>query len=217
MLATALDAARREGYDLAYLFSDIRPQFYAEIGFTTLPSRRFSLRADLLPSVRLELARLGDSDWSAVRRLFDRTESRRDLAFVRDPAVWGWIRTRVRHGSEHRSGEETNLVVRRRGRVVAYVLGVRVPERDYYGLDEFGFADEHGAVIPGLLRAAAGDLRRIGGWLPPNGAREALPKLSVGARKNAILMVAPLGREGRAAMRRTLAERLELGWAMDHV
>ncbi|HET6276787.1 MAG TPA: GNAT family N-acetyltransferase [Candidatus Cybelea sp.] len=217
MLATALDAARHEGYDLAYLFSDIRPQFYAEIGFTRLPSRRFSLRADLLPSTRLDLARLDDRDWSAVRRLFDRTESRRDLAFVRDAAVWGWVRTRVRRGSEHRNGEETNLVVRRRGRVVAYVLGVRVPERDYYGLDEFGFAGENGAVIPGLLRAAAGDLRRVGGWLPPNGAREALPKLSVGARKNAILMVAPLGREGRAALRRALAERIELGWAMDHV
>jgi predicted N-acetyltransferase YhbS len=217
MLATALDGARSEGYDLAYLFSDIRPQFYAAIGFAPLPSRRFSLRAELLPSVRLDLARLDDRDWSAVRRLYDRTERASELAFVRDAAVWGWIRMRVRHGSEHWRGEETNLVARRRGRIVAYSLGVRDPENDRYGLDEYGFARDAAEMVPGLLRAAAGDLRRVGGWLPPSGPRELLPKLAVSARKNAILMMAPLSAQGEAALRRVLSDRLEVGWATDHV
>lgn len=217
MLAAALDRARDDGYDLGYLFSDIRPQFYSEIGFTALPSRRFALRADRLPSVRLELARLESGDWGAVRRLFETTNARRDFAFARDAAVWGWVRLRIRQGSEHRSGEETNLVARRRGRVIAYVLGVRIPQRDYYGLDEFGFAGDDGALIPGLLRAAAGDLRRIGGWLPPRGAREVLPKLAIGPRKNSIAMLAALSRDGEVALRKARAERLEFSWSTDHV
>jgi GNAT superfamily N-acetyltransferase len=217
MLAMVLDSGRSEGYDLAYLFSDIRPQFYAAIGFAPLPSRRFSLRAELLPSARLDLARLDDGDWSAVRRLYDRTEGSSELAFVRDAAVWGWIRMRVRRGSEHWRGEETNLVARRRGKIVAYSLGVRDPENDRYGLDEYGFAGDADETMPGLLRAAAGDLRRVGGWLPPNGPRKMLPKLAISARKNAILMMAPLSAKGEEALRRVLSDRLEVGWATDHV
>ncbi len=72
LLASALDAARAEGYDVAFLFSDIRPQFYAELGFRALPSREFSLRADALPSGRLAPTRLdSDEDWRAVRRCYE--------------------------------------------------------------------------------------------------------------------------------------------------
>ncbi len=217
MLAAALDLARSEGYDLGYLFSDIRPQFYAAIGFRVLPSRRFSLRADHLPSVRLDLAPLGDADRNHVRRLFTRTERRGKVAFLRSLPVWDWIRMRARQASEHPSGDATNLLVRRRGRAVAYVLGVRDPKNDRYALDEFGFDEEGATVVDAVLRAAAGDLRRITGWLPPNGAREMLPKAAVGARKSAILMMAPLSDEGEAALGAALAERAEIGWATDHV
>ena len=197
MLAMALDRARDEGYDLAYLFSDIRPQFYAALGFRTLPSRRFSLHADALPATRLEPTRLTDDDWSDVRHVFELAERSRASAFIRTATVWDWIQLRARHGSEHPTGDETNLLVRRRRGIAAYVFGVRDPQRDDYILDEFAFADDAAAAaIPALLRAAAGDLRRVTGWLPPQRARDLLPEADRSSAKRAILMMARLRSEG---------------------
>ncbi|MBV9334093.1 MAG: GNAT family N-acetyltransferase, partial [Candidatus Eremiobacteraeota bacterium] len=157
MVATALDAARADGHDVAFLFSDIRPQFYTALGFTALPSRRFLLRADTLPSMRLQLTHLKDDDWRSIRRVYERGDEARSAGFVRSASVWSWIATKMRHRSEHPTGQPANLVVRRSGRIVAYVFGVRAPRLDAYLLDEFAFADTAGAAaIPALLRAAAG-------------------------------------------------------------
>jgi predicted N-acetyltransferase YhbS len=218
MLALALDQARSEGYDLAYLFSDIRPTFYAALGFQVLPSRAFSLRADALPTMRLELARLADDDWSGARHVFDLVERRRSAGFLRSSTVWEWIRMRARHGSEHPIGEETNLVVRRRRAIAAYVLGVRAPARDAYILDEVGFADDvAAAALPALLRAAAGDLRRIVGWLPPSGIRELLPKLVARKRTKSIFMMAALGTEGEQLRRALCGPRDDFCSATEHI
>jgi predicted N-acetyltransferase YhbS len=219
MLASALDAARREGYDVAYLFSDIRPQFYAAVGFRALPSRKLTLRADALPSERLQVASLGRGDWSAVRRCFERAELRRGAAFLRDDALWRWIAMRVGHGSEHAAGHATNLAVRRGSTIRAYVLGARVPERDAYVFDEFGFSGEAGAaIVPALLRAAAGDLRRVVGWLPPDGARQMLPRGTTRTRAAATLMMAPLSGDGERLIE-TLSRSTngDFIWPTDHV
>ncbi len=219
MLAAVLDAARGDGYDLAYLFSDIRPQFYAAVGFRTLPSRDLTLRADALPCNRLQIASLARTDSAAVRRCFERSDLRRGSAFVRDDATWRWIATRIGHGSEHRLGHATNLAVRRGRGVCAYVLGARVPERDAYVFDEFGFSNDAAAqIVPALLRAAAGDLRRVTGWLPPDGARQVLPKGTTRKRNGATLMMAPLSGDGRRlvdALSRDVS--WDFVWATDHV
>jgi predicted N-acetyltransferase YhbS len=219
MLASALDRARADGYDLAYLFSDIRPQFYEPLGFRELASREISLRADTLPAQRIELAHLADSDWSGVRRCFDLCARRRPFGFTRTPLVWEWIRMRIRHGSEHTVGSEANLVARRGRGVAAYVLGVRAPELDAYVLDELGFADDDAALmIPSLLRAAAGDLRRIVGWLPPSGARDILPKGSVRKRRDAVWMMAALTSDATKLVEsasRTAA--FDGCWSTDHI
>ena len=132
LVASALDAARADGYDLAFLFSDIRPQFYAELGFRALPSREFSLRADALPSGRLAPARLdSDEDWRAVRRCYEFTSRRGGIGFGRNATLWGWTRLRIAHGSEHRTGDTMNLVVRRGKVITAYILGVRVGAARY--------------------------------------------------------------------------------------
>ncbi|HLX25539.1 MAG TPA: GNAT family N-acetyltransferase, partial [Candidatus Cybelea sp.] len=176
MVATALDAARNDGFDVGFLFSDIRPRFYAALGFSALPSRRFLLRADTLPSTRLQLAHLSEADWSAVQRVYERCDANRSGGFIRNAAVWTWIATKLRQRSEHPTGQPANLLVRRSGRIVAYVFGVRAPRLDAYLLDEFAFSDAtSAAAIPALLRAAAGDLQRVSGWLPPSGAREIMP------------------------------------------
>lgn len=218
MLALALDLARAEKYDLAYLFSDIRPEFYTPLGFQTLPSREISLRADMLPPSRLIPTRLTDRDWSGVRRTFERNEELRRVGFSRSDSVWEWIRTRMRHGSEHITGRETNLIVRRGTRIAAYVLGERAPERDAYIVDEFGFADESASqTVPALLRAAAGDLRRILGWLPPDGARRLLPKGVVRQRKRAIFMMLPLSAAGESALRSATIADGDFCWSTEHI
>jgi predicted N-acetyltransferase YhbS len=216
MLALALDRARTEKYDLAYLFSDIRPEFYTALGFRRLPSREISLRADALPSSRLDPARLTERDWSSIRRTFERCEER--IGFSRSDSVWQWIRARMRNGSEHAAGDETNLIARRGSRIAAYVLGVRAPERDAYIVDEYGFADESASeTVPALLRAAAGDLRRIVGWLPPDSARRLLPKGTVKQRKRAIFMMLALSAAGENALRRAANVAGDFCWPTDHI
>jgi len=218
MLAMELDRCKDDGLDLAYLFSDIRPQFYAELGFVALPSRSMSLRADALPGTRVEVARLEERDWTGVQRCFELGDRHRDWSFVRTPLVWEWLRLRMRHGSEHPGSIETNLVVRRGRAIAAYVLGARMPEEDAYILDEFGFADaEAASLVPALLRNAAGDLRRITGWLPPGPAGETIPRGSVRKRAKAILMAAPLSAVARTWVRHGSEAKHDFVWSMDHI
>ncbi|MGR4066188.1 MAG: GNAT family N-acetyltransferase [Vulcanimicrobiaceae bacterium] len=219
MLGMLLDRSRADGFDLAYLFSDIRPQFYTDIGFRTLPSRAYSARTDQLSKARVAVERLEESDWTAVRRCFDLCARRRVWGFARTPLVWDWIRMRARHGSEHPAGTPANLVVRRGRGIAAYVLGVRATERDAFVLDEIGYADdEAAAMVPALVRGAAGDLRRVTGWLPPDGTRELLPRGSVRQRKDAIFMAAPLSAAGRRLVDLAAVPSPADGvWATDHI
>ncbi|HTX57875.1 MAG TPA: GNAT family N-acetyltransferase [Candidatus Acidoferrales bacterium] len=218
MLAMELDRSLADGVDLAFLFSDIEPRFYTSLGFVTMPSRSMSLRADNLPATRIEVAGLDGRDWIGVQRCFELGERHRPWAFVRTPLVWEWLRLRMRQASEHRAGIETNLVVRRRRAIAAYVLGARAPHEDAYVLDEFGFADgEAAAVIPALLRSAAGDLRRITGWLPVESAREALPRASVRKRTKALFMVAPLSAAAKRWVKEAAAANTDGVWSTDHI
>ena len=219
MLGMMLDRAREEGYDFAYLFSDIRPRFYEDLGFATLSSRAITLRADTLSNQRIQVTRLEGSDWNAVRRCFDLCERMRSWGFVRTPLIWDWIQLRMRQRAESPAGALTNLVVRRGRGIAAYVLGTRSAEHDAYILDEFGFADrEAGELIGPLLRSAAGDLRRITGWLPPEGARDTLPKASVRKRRDAVLMALPLSANGRKWFALGKQDRSgDVVWSTDHI
>jgi GNAT superfamily N-acetyltransferase len=219
MLGTVLDESRRHGCDAVYLFSDIRPRFYEEIGFRLQPSRTIRLRADSLERSRIEISRLEEGDWRGVQRCFALIDRTRAWSFARTPLAWDWVRTRLLHGSEHARGATANFVVRDRGIVHAYVLGARVPQEDRYIVDEFGFAGAAGAtILPALLRGAAGDLRRIEGWLPPDGARSLLPRGTVRRRRTAIFMIAPLTAKGRRWCRLSERETAADGvWATDHI
>ncbi len=160
-----------------------------------------------------------ERDWTAVARCFDLCQRTRPWGFSRSPLTWEFIRMRIRHGTEHPVGTETNLVVRRGRAIAAYVIGVRAPEHDAFLLDEFGYADAPAAeLIPSLLRGAAGDLRRIAGWLPPDGARGLLPRGSVRTRRTAIFMAAPLSTLGKKFVD-TAAEMSNADglWSTDHI
>ncbi|HEY9084702.1 MAG TPA: GNAT family N-acetyltransferase [Candidatus Tyrphobacter sp.] len=219
MLGMLLDAARADGYDAVYLFSDIRPRFYEELGFRLQPSRVVTLRADDLAAGRVQIARLEERDWDGIRRCFSMLDRTRAWSFTRTPLVWEWIRMRLRHGSEHTRGADAHFVVRNGRGAFAYAFGMRIPERDTYALDEFGFAGNGAdALVPALLRGAAGDLRRISGWLPPDGARRLLPRSLLRERRNAIFMIAPLSELGKRWC--ALSERPSPAdgvWSTDHV
>lgn len=220
LLGALLDAERDAGSDLAYLFSDIHPAFYERLGFVALPSRTIALRADTLSAARIEIATLDARDATAIRRVFEQLESRRPFAFKRTPLDWEW--QRLRNGSREHLAALTWLGVRRGRSLLAYVAGRRIPSADAFVLDEFAFAAEEDArCVAPLLRAAAGDLRRIRGWLPPEIARDALAAGAVRRRRDAIAMLIPIGAAFRAAWhdtaQRIIASRADPCWSTDHI
>jgi GNAT superfamily N-acetyltransferase len=218
MLAMALDAAREEGSDAAYLFSDIHPQFYAALGFLALPSRAFSLRADSLDETRIEVRNVEDADWPGIRKCYEATSRGREWSFVRTPLVWENIRLKIRQIAES-AVVPANLVVRRGRGIAAYALGARALEHDAFILDELGFDDVESAdLVAPLLRSAAGDLRRIVGWLPPALVRSRLPRASVRRRTDGIFMGTALSAAGKRWLE--LASERSSGdglWHTDHV
>ncbi|GAC1498657.1 MAG: hypothetical protein NVS1B14_01760 [Vulcanimicrobiaceae bacterium] len=218
MLAMALDAERAQA-DVAYLFSDIHPAFYEQIGFRELPSRAVSVRADSLQGKPVRIGTMQDRDWSGVRACFEAGEAAREWGFLRPPLVWSFLRQRFVQRARTRAGQPVALVLRRGPDVIAYVNGERDVRRDMFVLDEFGALDAQAwAYVPSLLRGAAGDLRRIGGWLPPQGARAALPRGSVRKRKDALLMMAPLSPIGAQLIARAALPSPHDGvWSVDHV
>ena len=219
LIAAFLDAEREAGTDLAYLFSDLHPVFYERLGFVPLPSRTIALRADMLPSERLAIAALGDADAGAMRRVFAALDARRPFAFARTALDWEW--QRLRGSSREHAGQIVRLGVRRGRALAAYVSGRRVPAADAFVLDELAFArDEDAHAIAPLLRAAAGDLRTVRGWLPPAVARNALPRGAVRARSSAIAMILPLSAPFRARFRARATEKRDPAdpcWSTDHI
>ena len=219
LLGAFLDAEREAGTALAYLFSDIHPAFYERLGFVALPSRTIALRAAELSGERIEVAVLGDADATAVRRLFDALDARRPFAFARTPLDWEW--QRLRAASREHAAQLVRLGVRRGRALAAYVVGRRIPAADAFMVDEFAFArDGDAPLIAPLLRAGAGDLRTVRGWLPPALARDALPRGAVRARKDAIAMVLPLSAPFRAAFRTRATDRAQNAdpcWSTDHI
>jgi predicted N-acetyltransferase YhbS len=219
LLGAFLDAERAAGTDLVYLFSDIGAEFYARLGFVALPSRAITLRADTLLTERVAIATLGAADVSATRRLFTALEARRPFAFKRTPLDWEW--QRLRAASRELGGPPLTLGVRRGRGLAAYVTGRRIPAADAFVLDEFAYAnDEDARHVAPLLRAAAGDLRKIQGWLPPPPARGALPRGAVRARRDAIVMFLPLSPAFRAAWRHAAADgdaTADACWSTDHI
>ncbi len=218
MLGAMLDAERAAGTDLAYLFSDIRPAFYAALGFEKLPSRAIVLRADSLPRERVPIATIDDI--TDIRGVFDALDERRPFGFARTPLDWEFVRMRA---AIHAHADAPLLLGTRRGKSVsAYVAGRRVPSLDTFVLDEFAFRRPSDAAMIGpLLRAAAGDLRKITGWVPPDIARAELPRGAVRARKDAITMILPLSSAFRTSWTAIAATVNKAAsdpvWSADHV
>jgi GNAT superfamily N-acetyltransferase len=220
LLGALLDSERAAGTDFIYLFSDIHPAFYERLGFVCLPARAIMLRADTLPHARIPARSLVDADWPAIERCFNALDATRAFTLTRPPLIWEYLRLRAR--ARDASGVLVRLGIMRGRRLVAYVLGRRFADVDSFALDEFAYVDEEAAaLVPALIRNAAGDLRKVTGWLPPAPARSVVPRGAVRPRKTAVAMHFPLSPGARAAW-----ERAEAGvsagtadpyWNADHV
>lgn len=216
---------RAAGHDVAFLFSDIDPGFYARLGFVALPSRLITLRATSLAPATVESGPIGTRDRAAIRRCFEGNDAMRAWSLVRTPVVWDWIAMKwAAEERPARPGERpVRLLIRRRREALAYIVGRRSAAHDAFVLDDFAYAGEEGrAAVPGLLRTAAGDLTRVSGWLPPAIARDALPRGTVRARTGgAVLMVAPLSPLGRSWLAKTAVASPRAAcdpvWTADHI
>jgi Acetyltransferase (GNAT) domain len=220
MLAMLMDEARTAGDDAAFLFSDIYPAFYATLGFKECPSSTFSMRSDSLKAERLRCSPIEDAEWHAIAQQFRTLQSGERWALARSGSTWwDWIRLRLRQRSEQPGAQIVALAARARRRVLAYVLGQRQPKKDVLTVDEFGWSGEEGrAALSALLKNAAGDLRRIAGWLPPAAARAALPRHTTRRRKDAILMIAPLSARGKQLVEIAGGNDARGGvWETDHI
>jgi hypothetical protein len=220
MLGAFLDAEHAAGSDVAFLFSDIHPSFYERLGFIQLPSREITLRTSSLGDARTGATVLADGEWAGVRRCYDALDGRRVWGARRTPMVWGWIA--LQWAMRRPAGQRVDLVVKRGRAVIAYAFGWREPARDAFALGEYGFADDDGRrSIGALLRSAAGDLRYIVGWLPPDLARRALGRGSVRPRRTAVAMLLPLSATARALWAAegvsALTSRGDFFWFADHV
>ena len=135
------------------------------------------------------------------------------------PARLGMDALRIAEFTRHRHGQQTTTSSTKFMAARSPLRSGVATERDAYFVDEYGFADDAAAeLIPALLRAAAGDLRRIVGWLPPSGARELLPRGSVRKRKSSVLMAAPLTAAGTRLIKSALApSEADFCWATDHI
>jgi GNAT superfamily N-acetyltransferase len=221
MLGELLDQERAGGADFAFLFSDIHPAFYERLGFVRLPSRLWSTRALSLDGSPAGGVPPETRDWPAIRRCFDALESQRPWAFRRTPLVWGWMRRKWAAPLEP-GIQPVALAIREGREVIAYAIGRRMFASDTFVLDDFAFAgDEARARLPALVRAGAGDLRMVRGWLPPPIARDALPRGSVRPRSNGIFMLVPLSRAARtwwtSARSEVFEARSDAVWAADHL
>ena len=115
--------------------------------------------------------------------------------------MWDFIRFQTRATGP--GSVRVRLGIRRGRRLAAYVLGRRYPSADSFALDEFAYVDdEAAALMPALIRNAAGDLRKITGWLPPDPARSVVPRGAVRVRRSGIAMILPLSTGARAAWER---------------
>jgi GNAT superfamily N-acetyltransferase len=220
LFGALLDAERANGTDFVYLFSDIHPAFYERLGFVQLPSRAIVLRADTLPHARVSAQTLGDDDWPVVERCFAALDATRAFALTRPPLVWDFIRFQTRATGP--GSVRVRLGIRRGRRLAAYVLGRRYPSADSFALDEFAYVDdEAAALMPALIRNAAGDLRKVTGWLPPAPARAVVPRGAVRVRKSGIAMVLPLSSGARTAWERAANGVIDAPsdpcWNADHV
>jgi GNAT superfamily N-acetyltransferase len=169
--------AAERGSDAALLFSEIEPDYYARLGFHTIPVRDLTLRVreDARRGAPAALVRAGDDrDFEQIVAM-DASRSkpfRFHLSRVRDLVHFAIAKRRLLAGLSAPGARSVLFSVAEEGAsAVAYVVvGTNGNE---WSLDSCGDRDPAGARLGAILqsliaRDPGGQRPTITGWLPPN-------------------------------------------------
>lgn len=221
MLLAGLERARVEGCDAALLFSEIDPEYYGRLGFTSLPASGFRLK--LAPDER-ERATGGlkpsDPPRSQLIEVYQSWSATQRFAIQRSHAYWEYIllkKSLAREILGDRAPATLVLAAASKGRTVAYGLAER--HRESLRLMEIvsapGQAHRDQQLWKGLIALAAKlGLRRLEGWWPAGGSAllAIAPDLQPTPRARPGAMVYPLSRRAHAIDWAELADRF---WITD--
>ncbi len=176
LIEQLLDAARRESFDLALLFSAIGADYYRRFGFQVVPLEQVTLDVRVQPGSPAMLVRAGedrDIPFFAEMHEARRSASRWRFALERDPDFirFGLTRKRLLAGLGPTGLRHVEYYVVDEGnRPAAYAVLLRSNEVRMLG--ECGDRDPSGARVGALLqslvaRTPADPFPDIRAWLPP--------------------------------------------------
>lgn len=174
LIQRMLDAATKEGFEAALLFSEIGSQYYQQLGFAGVPLTQLSLAVNRMkgpPGIALRSGEPRDLD--AIAEMNRRQAEGYRFAMLRDPVYVSYAIAKKRMlaaaGPQGRRNVEF-FVVEEGGRAAAYLVLFEVGE--YWMITECGDRDPSGARVGAMLQSLLADTARrparIRAWLPPN-------------------------------------------------
>jgi GNAT superfamily N-acetyltransferase len=213
-----VEAARRDGAELAVLFSEIDPAFYAASGFVAIPRCESLLRVRPSQGAPMVMVRDGtDADVPAIVALAGRMSAGHRFALTHSDALvrYGLSRKRLLAGFLASGDLAVEFyVVEEGGGAVAFAM-ITVTETDAV-LEMCGDRDPSGARVGALLqtlraRTPGARMPPLTGFLP-HGWCPPQVEIEEGTLARAVMMVRPL-REGVLDV--PLTERDVLFWHGD--
>jgi predicted N-acetyltransferase YhbS len=208
LLARLLDRAAQDGADAALLFSEIGPDYYARLGFETIPLADRMLRVveDDRRGAPMMMVRAGDDRDLADIVAMDAAlaaGARFHLTRDRDLVKFSIAKKRLLAGLGPPGAREVQFFVAEEGSsAVAYaVISVK---GDEWTIDSFGDRDPAGARFGGLLQvliAREPSRRRptIKTWMPDS-FRPVQIQTAGDTPSRDVMMIKPLTDRGRATL-----------------
>jgi predicted N-acetyltransferase YhbS len=204
IIEALLDAARRDGAELALLFSEIGPAYYQRQGFATVPVETADIVVREKPGAPAVLVRAGEeSDAEQVAAMHAQRGARFRLALdaTADQVRYMLTKKRLFAGLDPSGRRTIEYFVAEEGhRAVAFVLlqitRSHAERPASWSVEACGDADPEGARVGAILQALvartpAGVRPKIQGWWP--GSLRP-PQLAVSQRAPAgeVMMIRPL-------------------------
>jgi GNAT superfamily N-acetyltransferase len=216
-----LDRAIADGFDLALLFSEIGPEYYAPLGFTVVPTFDLELRVreDPRRGAPATLVRAGaDRDLADLVSICGTRAApyRFHLNRDRDLIQYGITKKRLLAGLSAAGARDVRFFVAEEGAAAAayVVIGTRGPE---WTIEAAGDRDPAGARLGAILQALiardpAEPRPAIRAWLPGD-LRPPQVEIVDERPSRDVMMIRPLTPKGTPAA--PLGERDVLYWRSD--
>lgn len=205
LIERLLEAAVRDGADLALLFSEIGPEYYARLGFEALPLEDLALRIieDDRRGAPATMVRSGhDRDlddvvaMDGVRAELFRFHLKRD----RDVVSYAIVKKRLLSGLGPMGARELQFFVAEEGASAAAYVVIDV-KNDVWTIDSCGDRDPSGARLGAILqvliaREPTRQRPKVKAWLP---ATLRPPQIQIvdASPSRDVMMIRPLSERGR--------------------